>query len=119
MTNRPQAIESPGAFLVEGFWPAGGREAFRKATARLEARLEALRNDGADVRVAAATLVPGDEAAYWVIDAPSKQLVAGACTEAGIRVDRIVDALELRAGKAVGPGRATVTARGGAARAGG
>ena len=111
MTPRPDLRTPSSSFLVEGFWPSAGGDTFRKATARLDARLEALRREGTGFRLVAATLVPGDEAAYWIVDAPSMEVVATALTEAGIRADRIVGALELRAGQAVGPGRAPVATR--------
>jgi hypothetical protein len=41
------------------------------------------------------TLVPADEAAYSVIEAPSQALVQELYTRAGVRFDRIVTAEEM------------------------
>lgn len=104
---------------MEGFWPATSRDTFKRATARLEAQLDLLRNDGIVIRIVAATLVPSDESAYWVVDAPSADVVRLAFAAVDLRVERIVGAIELRAGKATSPGRVPVTAREGATRVGG
>jgi hypothetical protein len=83
-------------FLVERYWPGVTVEAFEDAQRRLGVSVEALRREGIDIRTVTATLVPGDEAAYWVVDAPSAEVIALACQRAGMTVERIVGALELR-----------------------
>lgn len=84
-------------FLVEGYWPNARMEAFSEAARRLTESVEGLRREGFAIRTVAATLVPGDEAAYWIVDGPSAEVVALACSRAGVEVDRIVRAIELRA----------------------
>ena len=85
-------------FLVEGYWPDTGTEAFQAGAARLDERLARMRSAGVAIGTVAATLVPGDQAAYWLISGPSVDVVANACAQAGLRVERIVDAVEVRAG---------------------
>ncbi len=92
-------------YLVEGYWPDPGTETFSAAAARLDDRLAEMRGEGVAIRAVAATLVPGDQAAYWLVAAPSAEAVAIACAQAGLRVDRIVGAVELRAGVHTNPNR--------------
>jgi hypothetical protein len=95
-------------FLVERYWPGVTLETFTEAAGRLADSVDRLRREGAAIRTVAATLVPSDEAAYWIVDAPSIDLVETACEWAGVGVERIVPAIELRASRelrAVGPGR--------------
>jgi hypothetical protein len=83
-------------------------EAFTEAAGRLADSVDRLRREGAAIRTVAATLVTSDEAAYWIVDAPSIDLVEVACEQAGVGAERIVPAIELRAARrlrAVGPGR--------------
>lgn len=97
MTTSKRASAPVTTFVVEAYWPSGVAGSFQDATARLDARLANLRREGLALRAVAATLVPGDEAAYWVVDGPSAEVVARACAEAELPVERIVDAVELRA----------------------
>jgi hypothetical protein len=91
-------------FLVEHYWPGVTVGAFKEAERRLAASVAAMRREGMEIRTVAATLVPSDEAAYWIVDGGSREAVARAFSAAGLQVERIVDALELRATHAVGPG---------------
>lgn len=95
-------------FLVERYWPGVTFEAFSDAARRVLEAVEELRGEGAPVRAASTTLVPGDEAVYWIVDAPSADLVEVAYQRAGVPVERIVAALDLRPVarlRPVGPGR--------------
>jgi hypothetical protein len=102
MHARRRSPANAVTFLVEGYWPEATLESFAGATARLDASLDGLRSHshGSVLRTVAATLVPADEAAYWVVRAPSADLVATACAMAGVRVERIIEALQLRAERA-------------------
>jgi hypothetical protein len=94
---------------VEGYWPEATVEAFTIAAERLDKSLDDLRAEGFAIRAVAAMLVPGDEAAYWVVDGPTADVVARACERAGMAVDRIVAALDLRPRQVLrptGPGSA-------------
>jgi hypothetical protein len=97
-----------GTFLVERYWPGVTLEAFTVAAKRLEDSVVQLRRGGVAIRTVAATLVPADEAVYWIVDAASIDLVETACDRAGMGAERIVAAIDLRAAdvlRAVGPGR--------------
>jgi hypothetical protein len=104
---RPR-VQPVATFLVERYWPGVTLEAFTEAAGRLSDSVDRLRREGAAIRTVAATLVPSDEAAYWIVDAPSIDLVGKACQGAGMGAERIVPAIELRPSaqlRAVGPGR--------------
>lgn len=105
--TRPRA-RPVATFLVERYWPGVTLEAFTEAAWRLGDSVDRLRRDGAAIQTVASTLVPSDGAAYWIVDAPSIDLVEKACRGAGIGAERIVPAIELRPSaqlRAVGPGR--------------
>ncbi len=81
------------SFLVEHYRPGITAGAYRDATARLRASAAAMRRDGSAIRCVHATLVPEDEAMLAVIDAASSTLVEQLFARAGVRVDRMVQAL--------------------------
>ena len=83
-------------FLVEGYWPGATVEAFSIAAERLDESLDDLRREGFAIQAVAAMLVPSDEAAYWIVDGPTADVVALAYARAGMPVERIVGALDLR-----------------------
>jgi hypothetical protein len=95
MDSRRQQTELT-TFLVEGYWPGAGAETFSDATRRLGDSVAELRRDGFHVQPVSATLVPSEDAAYWIVDGPSAEIVALAYARAGVAVDRIVGAIELR-----------------------
>jgi hypothetical protein len=88
--------ELVGTFLVERYWPGVTVEAFADAVLRLEEAVAALRRDGTAIRTVGSTLVSEDEAAYWVVDAPSREAVALAWARAGVPAERIVRAIDVR-----------------------
>lgn len=83
-------------FLVEGYWSEATVESLTVASERLDESLNDLRAEGFAIRAVAAMLVPSDEAAYWIVDGPSADVVARAYARAGVAVERIVAALDLR-----------------------
>jgi len=87
----------PGAttYLVEHYWPGVTTEAFRSATGRVRATARAMTRAGTPIRYRHSTMVPADEAAFCVFDAPSMELVEQLYVRAGVRFDRIVAALEI------------------------
>ncbi len=78
-------------FLVEHFWPDVTEAEFRAATDRVRASTGEL----AGLRLLYSTFVPADEAAFCVFDADSADVVAEAYRRAGVRFERILDALEV------------------------
>ena len=85
-----------GTFLVERYWPGVTVELFTNAVQRLEGSVANLRREGVSIETVTATLVPTDEAAYWVIDGPSAETVEMAFARSGMPVERIVAAVEVR-----------------------
>jgi hypothetical protein len=83
-------------FLVEGYWPHVRVEQFSDAAQRLVESVDGLRREGFLIRQVAGTLVPGDEAALWIVQGPSVEVVELAYARAGVSIDRIVRAIELR-----------------------
>lgn len=81
-------------YLVERYWPGVTVGAFTDAVERVRQSTERLRGDGAEIRTISSTLVPSDEAAYWVVEASSIDLIELAYARAGVPVERIVGALE-------------------------
>ena len=83
-------------FFVERFWPGVTVESFTDPVQRLNESIAGLRREGIAIEAVTATLVPIDEAAYWIVHGPSAEMVALAHARAGVSIDRIVDALDLR-----------------------
>jgi hypothetical protein len=99
MHSAPREAIPVETFLVEGYWPLTTVDAFPTAASRLDESLDGLRQEGVAVRAISALVVPGDETAYWIVDGPSAEAVSLACRRAGLTVERIVPALELRRGR--------------------
>ena len=53
--------------------------------------------DGTSVRYLRSILIPGDETCLHLVDAESAAHVAEACEQAGLKADRIVEAVGLQA----------------------
>jgi hypothetical protein len=96
MSTARQMGRPVATFLVERYWPGVTVESFANAVVRLEGSIASLRREGVAIRTVTATLVPTDEAAYWVVDGPSAETVEMAFTRSGLQVERIVPAVELR-----------------------
>ncbi|HET7182126.1 MAG TPA: hypothetical protein VFI15_07850 [Candidatus Limnocylindrales bacterium] len=83
-------------FLVERYWPGVTIETFADAVRRLNDSVAGLRRQGIPIEAMTATLAPNDEAAYWIVDGPSAAAVELAFGTAGVPIERIVPAIELR-----------------------
>jgi Protein of unknown function (DUF4242) len=81
-------------FLVEHYWPGVTADAFGSAAADLRSSTESLAAERNAIRFLHSTLVPEDEAAFCVFEAESQALVEEAYTRAGVRFERIRDAVE-------------------------
>ena len=84
----------PRAFLVEHYWPGVTVDAFTTASGRVAAVAKDLAARGRAVRMLHATLVPQDEAAYCVIEAPGIDDVKAIYLAAGVEFERILPAVE-------------------------
>jgi hypothetical protein len=89
-----EAEDSSSTFLVEHYWPGVTETDFAAAAERVRRSAEALASDGQRIRYLHSTLVPEDEAAFCVLEAESRELVRAAYAEAGVRHERILDAVE-------------------------
>jgi hypothetical protein len=85
--SRPSA-----AFVVERYWPDPSLAEFERTTGRLAARIAEVTTD--DVALLHATYVPDDEAAQWVIRAPSAEAVRALCAGIGLVFDRLLPVVE-------------------------
>ena len=81
-------------FLVEHYWPGVTTETFRDAADRVRAAAEALTSPAAPIRFLHSTLVLEEENAFCVFEAASPAIVEAAYRRAGVRFERILDALE-------------------------
>ena len=81
-------------FLVEHYWPGVTESGFSAAAESLRSASEAIAAAGGTVRYLHSTLVPEDEAAFCVFHASSRSLVEQAYARAGVRFERILDAVE-------------------------
>jgi|SRR5581483_11329244 len=82
-------------FLVEHYWPGVTEQGFRAAAERVRESALGLAAEDGGIVFLHSTLVPGDEAAFCVFEATSAELVGEAYGRAGVRFDRILDALEM------------------------
>jgi hypothetical protein len=85
---------SATTFLVEHYWPGVTESSFSAATESLREAADAITADGGTLRYLHSTLVPEDEAAFCVFHASSRALVELAYARAGVRFERILDAVE-------------------------
>jgi Protein of unknown function (DUF4242) len=81
-------------FLVEHYWPGVTEIGFSAAAESLRHASEAIAAAGGRLLYLHSTLVPEDEAAFCVFDASSRSLVEEAYARAGVRFERILDAVE-------------------------
>jgi hypothetical protein len=81
-------------FLVEHYWPGVTESGFGAAAQSLREASEAIAAAGGTLRYLHSTLVPADEAAFCVFQASSRSLVEQAYARAGVRYERILDAVE-------------------------
>jgi hypothetical protein len=82
-------------YLVEHYWPGTTAERCRATAELVRTTAEAMARGGTPIRWLHSIIVPADEAAFCVFDAGSLDLVEQVYARAGVRFDRIVDALEV------------------------
>lgn len=92
-------VPRPGSrYLVERYWPAVTVDAFTGAVELVRASVEQLQAEGEPIREVSSTLVPEDEVAYWVMEAPSARLVERAFARAQVPFERILAAIDVATG---------------------
>jgi hypothetical protein len=82
------------AFLLEMYVPAG-EEA---ADERLRAAAGSLAAEGSSVRMLRSILVPEDETLLVLVEAEGDEAVSEAARRAGLRIDRLTEAIALAVG---------------------
>ncbi len=85
---------STTTFLVEHYWPGVTEATFAAAAESLRVASQAIAADSGSLRYLHSTLVPEDESAFCVFEAGSRSLVEEAYARAGVRFERILDAVE-------------------------
>jgi hypothetical protein len=86
-------VSGPDAtFVVERYWPGSSPAEFERVTAQLASQIAGLTTGG--VALLHSTYVPADEAAQWVIRAPSAGAVEALCAAAGLTFERLLPAIE-------------------------
>jgi hypothetical protein len=100
-----QQRQASPTYLVEHYWPGVAVETFCAAVERVRSASEALDRGGSRIRYLHSTIVPADEAAYCVFRADSAELIEQVYARAGVRFDRLVDALEIAIGPGMGSSR--------------
>ena len=81
------------SFLVETYLPRPGKARLRSAQ-RARAAARELAERGARIRFVRSMYVPDDEICFLVFDAISADAVEDTCTRAGLRFERVVEAVE-------------------------
>jgi hypothetical protein len=82
-------------YLVEHYLPGVTAEGFRAWTAAVRTAAAASAAGGLAVRFIRSIVVPADEVAICVVAARGRESVEELYVRAGVRLDRIVDALEM------------------------
>jgi hypothetical protein len=81
------------SFLAETYLARPGKARLRSAQ-RARAAAKKLAEHGTRIRFVRSIYVPNDEICFLVFDSISADAVEDACTRAGIRVERVVEAVE-------------------------
>ena len=84
-------------YLVEHYWPGVSEADFRRSARLVAASADRLARAGEDIQFLHSTLVPEDAAAFCVLAAASADLVERAYAIAGVRYERVVEAIEWEA----------------------
>jgi uncharacterized protein DUF4242 len=81
------------SFLAETYLPRPGKARLR-STQRARAAAKKLAEHGTRIRFVRSIYVPNDEICFLVFDAISADAVEDACKRAGLRFERVVEAVE-------------------------
>ena len=91
---RPGPAETR-AFIVEHYWPGITPARFRPTAERLRRGVDAAAARGAAVRLLHSTVVTQDETVFCVFEAESQETVRQVYTSAGVRFERLLDAVDI------------------------
>ena len=81
-------------FLVEHYWPGVTAADFAAAAGQVRATAARVEAEGRSIRYLHSTLIPEDESAFCVLEADDAALIAETYERAGVRFERIVEAVE-------------------------
>ena len=84
-------------WLVECYGPGIGEASVTAASDRARAAVEVERAAGRWIEYLGALVMPSDEAVFHAFSADEAALVAGASSRAGLRYERIVESVAVRA----------------------
>jgi hypothetical protein len=84
------------AYLAELYVPRSGSDGVRDAALRARAAADELRRSGTAVRFLRSIFVPAEETCFLLYEAESAESVRRAGGEAGIALDRILEAVVSR-----------------------
>lgn len=89
-----ERLRGATTYLVEQYWPGITPDAFRAASERVRTTAEVMSHAGTPVQYLRSIMVPADESAICMVDAPSRESIEQLYARAEVRFDRIVAALE-------------------------
>jgi hypothetical protein len=84
------------SFLAETYLPRAGAASMEETAHRARAAARELTERGIPIRFVRSIFVPDDEISFFIFDAISARVVEAACTRAGLRFERVVEAIESR-----------------------
>jgi hypothetical protein len=91
--TRDQRLKSRRTFLVEHYRPGRDVAQLSSSIARIREAAAEMERDGEPVRYLSATIVPGDESFFCLIEAASEEVVFGVYGRADVPFERISAAI--------------------------
>ena len=91
--TRGQGLEPPQAFLVEHYRPGRDVAQLNSSIARIREIAAEMERAGEPVRYLSATIVPGDESFFCLIEAASEEVVSDVYGRADVPFERISAAI--------------------------
>jgi hypothetical protein len=93
--TREQRLEPLQTFLVEHYRPGRDVAQLSSSIARIREVVAEMERSGEPVRYLSATIVPGDESFFCLIEAASEEVVTDAYERADVPFERISTAIYL------------------------
>jgi hypothetical protein len=90
---REQRRETRKTFLVEHYRPGRDVAQLSRSIALIRAVVTEMERAGEPVRYLSATIMPGDESFFCLIEAASEQVVSDVCGRADVPLERISAAI--------------------------
>ena len=93
--TRERCLEPRQTFLVEHYRPGRDVAQLSRSIALIRAVVEEMERAGEPVRYLSATIVPGDESFFCLIEAASEEVVSDVYGRADVPFERISTAIHL------------------------